>query len=85
MPKQKAKKVPKKPPGRPEIPITETCLFKTDSMEKSDEWCSLPIREKRSYVQCYAKRLRTESPKMTFGQSMKKAWDYFRKSCKGGS
>ena len=77
----KAKKE-KPPPPRTEIPLTEACQIKTRSMDKSGEWCNLDIRVKRSYVQCMAKRLRTENPKMTFGQSMKKAWDYYRKTCK---
>lgn len=71
------------PPPRTEIPLTEACLIKTKTMDKSNDWCNLDIRIKRSHVQCYAKRLRTDDPKMTFGRSMRKAWDYYRKKCKG--
>ncbi len=73
----------KKDVPRPEIPLTEKCLFQLEKMDASDDWCKLPINDKRSYTQCAAKRLRTENPQMTFSESMKKAWDVFRETCKG--
>jgi hypothetical protein len=82
LPKQKPKRKKPAAPARPEIPLTEKCHTQIEKMDASDAWCGLDIRDKRSYVQCKAKQLRSKDPKMSFGDSMKAAWDIYRKACK---